>query len=82
MINLQTYNRLKEAVEKRQTEADKASGAFDQALAQLKKDFGVESIEEAKALLAELETAEQAAATAFNKKLKEFEGEFADVLNR
>ena len=81
MISVKEYQRLKDEVDTKQREADRASGAFDEAVKKLKSEFGVENIEEAKELLAKLEKQETEAAEAFDKKLKEFEDEFGHLFS-
>ena len=81
MIDLKTYNKLKAAVDEKQSEADKAAGAFEQALLQLKKEFGCSTVEEAKIKLAELEEKEKVTAKAYEKCLAEFIEKYGDALN-
>lgn len=81
MISVKKYNELKEAVEAKQQAAERAQGAFDQALKQLQTEFKCATIDEAKAKLVELQKKEEAAAAAFEAKLKEFQEEYGHVFN-
>lgn len=82
MISVAEYAELKKAVEDAKTKSDRAEGAFSQALSELKKDFGVAGVEEAKALLSELEEREKRLEAKLQKELAKFEEEFGDVLGR
>ena len=79
-LDLKTYQNLKSKADSLKRDADRASGAFDEALAQLKKDFGVSTIDEAKALLEELQTKDTKAEQKFKAALEAFEKEWGDVL--
>lgn len=78
-LDLKTYAKLKAAAEEAQREADKAEGAFEQAMKALEKDFGCTSIGEARQLLADLEKREAKAVKAFNTALAEFEEKWREV---
>lgn len=56
MSKLSDYLTLKKQVEQLQTDADRAEGALDQLLSQLKKEFGCKSLKEARILLRKLTT--------------------------
>lgn len=73
------FARLKEAVDAKKTAADKAAGAFDAALADFKKRFGVSTIEEAKKKLAELEATEERARKIYNAEFERFKEEWKSV---
>lgn len=80
-LDLKAYTKLKTAVDEKQKEAERASGAFEQAMKQLKADFDCDNVDEAKELLAKLERKEAAAEADFATKLKEFQKEFGHIIN-
>jgi hypothetical protein len=51
MINLKEYEALKTATDKAKSDADRAEGAYDTALKQLKTEFDCRTPEEAKTKL-------------------------------
>jgi hypothetical protein len=77
-ISVEEFDNLKRRVEKLQSERDKAAGVLEQLKEQLKKEFGLSSIKEAKALLRELEHEREEAEKQFNKDLKAFEKEWEE----
>jgi len=77
MIDLNEYNRLKKAVDDKQREANKAAGALEQTVAQIKSEFGCASFADAKRKLAELEEQEKQAESEYNKALKKFKNDFS-----
>lgn len=79
-LDLKEYNLLKDTADRKRREADKAQGAFDNALADLKKTYEVKSMEEAKVLLAELEKKAEKAEAAFDAEFETFKKEHGDVL--
>lgn len=81
MISAIEYNKLKAAVDKASEAATRAEGAFDQALKQLKKEFEVEDLDAAKALLVKLKQEEAEALQKFEAKFEKFNEDFGHVLN-
>ena len=79
MTSVTEYTQLKQAVDDKRAAADRASGAFDQALAELKKKFKVSSLEEAKEKLEQFEKEEAVARKAYEKALEQFKEEWKDV---
>lgn len=73
MSTLQKYLQLKKKVDQSQQEADKAEGALEQVIKQLKKEFGCTTLEEAKKKLKILERQQQKAETEFGDAVEEFE---------
>lgn len=78
MSELKKYMDLKRRVEKAQQEADKAQGAFDQVMKELKKDFECSTLEEAKKKLVSLQKQEKKAKEAFEEAVEEFEEKWVD----
>ena len=74
------YDKLKKQVERCRREADKAKGALGQLTAQLKKEFGCSTVEEAEKLLASLARDEERLEKEFDKVVKNFEAKWKDVL--
>jgi len=73
---LKKYMGLKKKVERAQQEADKAEGALEQVMKQLKKEFGCSTLEEAKKKLKVLEKQKQKAEKDFEIAVEEFEEEW------
>jgi len=73
VINIDDLERIKREVERKQQEKDRAEGALNEILSRLKKEYGVSSLKEAKALLKKLEQEEVEEAEKFQKAKKEFE---------
>ncbi len=71
-MTLQEYNRLKNEVDGLQTQADRAQGALETKLAQLKAE-GCKSIKDAEALLVKLAKEEAVAEKDYQKALALFE---------
>ena len=77
-IDVEKYQRLKKRADKAKTDADRAAGALDRTMDELKTEFDCETIEDAEARLKELEADEAEAETAYDKALAEFETAWAD----
>ena len=75
-ISLETYRRLKREVEEATAEAERAKGALDQLMDQMKKDFGCSNAAEAKTLLKSLSDQRDKANAKFEKALKEYEAKW------
>jgi len=73
MITDETYRKLKREVEDAKSESDKAKGALNQLMANLKVTFKCDTLKEAKDKLADLEEKKDKAQKAFDKALKEYE---------
>ena len=71
---------LKRKVESIRRDKDKARGALDQVMSDIKEEFGVKTIKEAKVLLTKLELDRQMAADKYLAKKKKFEEKWKDVL--
>lgn len=80
MISLDDYQALKRKVETIRRDKDKARGALDQVMSDIKEEFGVKTIKEAKLLLTKLELDRQMAADKYLAKKKKFEEKWKDVL--
>lgn len=80
MNKLEQYQQLKGKVEKRRRDVDRADGARQQLLGQLRKEFGVDTVKEAVELLrkskAELDRLEKK----FADDLKVFDDEWWESL--
>jgi len=79
--SIKDLEELKARAEQMRQASDRAQGALEQATAQLKEKFGVSTVEAAGKLLKEKEAAEEAAKTAFETKLEEFEEKWKDKLD-
>ncbi len=80
MANLADLTELKRKVEKYKKESDRAAGALDAAMKQLKKEFGCDTLQEAKRELKRLEKEEADAKQGYERLLAEFEKEWGDAL--
>ena len=80
MNQLDKLSKLKKQAESAQREADKAQGALEQILSQLKEDFDCETLEDAETLLDKLGEKERTKAEAFDTALAEFEEKYGDKL--
>ena len=72
-LKLKKYMNLKKRVEQAQQEANRAEGALEQVMKQLKEEFGCITLEDAKKKLKSLEKQEQKARTDFEEAMEEFE---------
>jgi len=77
---LEKFQELKRRADKLQQQKNKAEGALENQLAQLKKDFGCDSIEEARKMLRSSQRAAVKAQAEFEEALREFEDEWGDKL--
>ena len=73
MDELKKYIDLKRRVDEAQQKADKAEGALEQVIEQLKEKFGCSTLKEAKKKLTLLRKQEQEMKIKFEKALEEFE---------
>ena len=78
MSKLKKYMELKKRVEQAQQKADKAEGALEQVMKQLKKDFDCPTLEAAKRKLRLLEKQKQETGTQFEEAVEEFEEKWSD----
>lgn len=76
-----TYEQIKQRLEQMQREYDRAVGRRDSAKDVLKKEFGVESTEEMKTLLSEMQNDFEVDDQKFADALKKFEKKYGNVLN-
>ena len=73
---MKNYNRLKRKADEAQQTADKAEGALEQVMKQLKKEFDCDSIEKAEKKLEQLKKQESKAKKEFETSVQEFEEEW------
>ena len=78
-INLARYQQLKKTADEAQREADRQAGVLVELKKQLKKDFGVGSIGEARALLKKLRKEEAKAETEYEEALDAFTEKYPDL---
>lgn len=72
-LNEKEYRRLKQEVEDAKSEANKAKGALEQLMSQLKEDFDCDDLKSAKRLLEELKTKRDKAQKDFEKEMQTYE---------
>jgi len=78
MAKLDKYLALKRRVESAQQKADQADGAQKEIMKQLKREFGCDTLAEAKKKLRQLEKQESVSKKAFDDALVEFEEKWSD----
>jgi hypothetical protein len=78
-IDLKKYQQLKDKVDQHQRDADRAAGALEQLMVQLKDKFGCKTLNAAKAKATILEEEAEAAEGVYNRALAEFEKELASA---
>ncbi len=72
-MNEEQFKKLKREVEETKAAAERAQGAFDQIMKQLKEEYGCKTIREAEKLRDELGEKRDRAEAVFNKSLKAYE---------
>ncbi len=77
---LKKYMRLKKDVETAQRRADQAQGALDQLMKTLEKDFGCDTLKEAKTKLKSLQKQEEKVRGEFETAVEEFEEKWEEQL--
>lgn len=80
-MNLSKYKKLKRMVEEKKQERDRAEGALQSLLTQLKRDHGCSTLKEAKQLYKKLQKEEAEAELAFEDKLSAFESKWKGRIN-
>lgn len=79
-IDLRRFTELKSQVESLQKKADRSQGALDQLKVQLKKEFGVDTLEEAEKLSTKLDREEKECEREYLQALARFEKQWKDKL--
>lgn len=79
-MDLKKYTALKDKVDGLQRRADKVAGALDQLQAQLKKEFGCDTIAEAEKLLAKLDKDQARAEKELEAELAAFQKKWGALL--
>lgn len=80
MADLDDLLELRTRVDELRREADRADGAYSEALRRLQTEFGCDSIEQAEKRLAKLKTEELRAAEEFDAELQTFKEKWAEEL--
>ncbi len=80
-MNLECYEALKRKVDRLQRDHDRAEGALDELLAQLKADHNCDSVAQADKLLKRLGKEEKRLCSEFEQVVEEFETEWAEQLD-
>ncbi len=79
-MDLQKYEELKRKVDGHNRQVDRAAGALDEKMSQLKEEFKCETVQELKELIAKLEKKEESEMEMFESRLKEFKEKWDDDL--
>ncbi len=80
MTDIKRFNTLKRQVDDKKRELDRAEGALEETMRRLKKDFGCNTLKEAKAKLAALRTKTNQANERFANALNTFERKWGKAL--
>lgn len=80
MPDVKEFQQLKAKADRLRAEAERAAGARDAAVAELKDKFSVSTLDEATKLLAELEAEATAAEAEYQRLYDEFQVEWGDKL--
>lgn len=80
MIMIDEFEAVRRAVERRQREADKAAGAYEQLKTELLERFDCETVKQAERLLEELREKELETGRRETELLKAFKEEYAHLL--
>ena len=78
-IDVEEYKRLKAKADALKADADKAEGALENQLKQLRDEFDCDDLDEAKELLASLKKRERIAETKYDKALAKFRGKWDEL---
>lgn len=78
MDDLEKYTQLQRKVEESQRTKDKAEGAFEEAIENLKAEFGVKNMEEAKLALKKLKQRKQDVEEEFEQAVTQFEKDWKE----
>lgn len=73
VVSEEQYRKLKRDVDSTRSEAQRAKGAYEQLMTQLKNEFGCKTLKEAKALLEDMEAKKEKAEKEFEKAMREYE---------
>lgn len=73
VVSEEQYRKLKRDVDSLRAESQRAKGAYEQLMTQLKNEFECKSLKEAKALLEDLQEKKSKAEKEFEKAMKEYE---------
>ena len=76
--NLDKYLKLKKKVELAQQQADQAKGALQEIMKQLKKEFGCNTLQEAKKKLKQLERQKKSSKKEFDEAVEKFEEDWKE----
>jgi hypothetical protein len=72
---------LKQEIEEAQQQANKAQGAYEQIMKQIKKDFACNNLEQVDKLLKELESKERRLKQEYETELNKFKKKWKDKTN-
>lgn len=79
MITEEQYRELKEQATEARQQAERARGALDQIVEQLKADFGCSNLKEAEALLEKLRRDQTKAQKDFDKAFADYQKKWKEV---
>ena len=80
-INVEQYKALKDKAARAKTEADRAEGALQAKMKQLKDEFGCDTLEEAETLLAEKNKALAQSEADYERELFAFQEKWGKLLD-
>jgi len=80
-IDLKRFERIKDDVEKKQREVNRAEGSLSTQMTRLKQDFKCETLEQAEELLEKIKTKMERVDKQFQEKMEEFDEEWSGKLD-
>jgi phage shock protein A len=80
MISIEEFERIRARIEKMKRDRDKASGAMESVMSQIKKEFGCSTLKEASKKLVKLTQEQEKLEKEIEQKEAEFQEKWADVL--
>jgi len=78
-IDLKKYERMKEAADEAQREADLSAARLEALMERMKDEFGISTIKKAKAELAKLQEQQKEAENEYNRRYAEFVEKYPEL---
>ena len=79
-IDVEKYQALKRRADKAKSDADRAEGVLEEQMKKLKREFDVDTIEDAEKLLTKLKEEESVAEKKYDAELASFETKWGKLL--
>jgi thermostable 8-oxoguanine DNA glycosylase len=81
MLTTEQYSLMKQKIDKWQLKANKLTGQAEEVLKNLKSEFGVESLDDAKELLVKMKRRYEKAESQFTEEYNQFKEKWDSVLS-